>query len=143
MVHIAINQSEGTPIYLQLARQIKHLIATGRLAASDELPPVRVLAQQLVINPNTVVRAYRELEAAGLIYSRRGAGTYVAEGAVPYSEAECERILTERLDALIVEARNLGYPTGRLIELLRQRDRALDAEHEPATDQEDTRNAKS
>ncbi|HEO72705.1 MAG TPA: GntR family transcriptional regulator [Candidatus Hydrogenedentes bacterium] len=138
-MHIAINQAEGTPIYRQLARHIKHLIATKRLAPGDELPPVRTLAQQLVINPNTVVRAYRELETAGLIYTRRGAGTYIAEGAVPYSDAERERLLTQHIDALIVEARNLDYPFKRLIELLRERDRALNAEH----DQEDTRHGTS
>ena len=143
MLHIAINQGEGTPIYLQLARHIKQLIATGRLTPSDELPPVRVLAQQLVINPNTVVRAYRELEAAGLIYTRRGSGTYVADGAVPYSDAECERIVSERLDALVVESRNLGFTLDRVVDLLRERDRALQIEREPEVQEEDTHHGQS
>ena len=138
MLQISLNQSEGTPLYHQLLRQIKHLVATGRLAPGDELPPVRVLAQQLVINPNTVVRAYRELEAAGLVYSRQGSGTYVAEGAVPYSDAERERILSERLDMLVVESRNLGFTLERVIELLRQRDAALKVER-----QEDTQHGQS
>jgi GntR family transcriptional regulator len=125
MLQISINQSEGTPIYFQLVRQIKHLIATRRLSEGDELPAVRVLAQQLVINPNTVARAYRELEAAGLIYTRRGAGTYVAGGGSPYSDAECRRILSERADALIVESRNLGYSLAKVIELMKERDHAL------------------
>ena len=125
MLQISINQGDGTPIYFQLVRQIKHLIATGRLDPGDELPPVRVLAQQLVINPNTVVRAYRELESAGLIYTRRGSGTYVAEGRVPYSAEECRRMLSERLDALIVESRTLGYSLEQVMELLKARDREL------------------
>ncbi|HOZ50057.1 MAG TPA: GntR family transcriptional regulator [Candidatus Hydrogenedentes bacterium] len=128
MLQISISQSDGTPIYFQLLRQIKHLIAMGRLQPGDELPPVRVLAQQLVINPNTVVRAYRELEAAGLIYMRRGAGTYVSDGAVPYSDTECKRILSERVDALIVESRNLGYSMDQVADLLRERDNALGIE---------------
>lgn len=122
---ITINQSDGTPIYFQIVRHIKHLIATGRLGPGDELPTVRALAQQLVINPNTVVRAYRDLEAAGLIASRRGAGTRVADRPVPYSEDECRRILSERLDGVIVEARNLNIPLGVVVELLKERDRAL------------------
>ena len=125
MLQISINQGEGTPIYFQLVRQIKHLVATRRLTPGDELPPVRVLAQQLVINPNTVVRAYRELEAAGLVYTKRGSGTYVADGPAPYSDAERRRIISERLDALVVESRNLGFPLEEVAGLLRERDRAL------------------
>jgi GntR family transcriptional regulator len=113
-------------MYLQLVQQIKALIASGRLRADDELPPVRVLAQQLVLNPNTVVRAYRELETAGLVYKRRGAGTYVADGVTPFTDDECRRILAQRADALLVEGRNLGYDEKRLIELLRERGKILD-----------------
>ena len=124
---ISVNQSDGTPMYFQLVRQIKHLIATGRMGPGDELPSVRTLAQQLLVNPNTVVRAYRELESAGLIYTRRGAGCYVSERPVPYSDAECRRILSERIDALVAESRNLGFDLERVIELLRERDTALRA----------------
>lgn len=125
MLQITLNESEGTPLYFQLLRQIKHMIATGRLNPGDELPSVRALAQQLVVNPNTVVRAYRELEAAGLIGTRRGSGTFVAEGSVPYSDEECRRILSERLDTLIVESRNLGYSVEQVVRLLKERDAAL------------------
>ena len=125
VLFLTINQSDAVPIYLQIVRQVKHLIATGRLSPDDELPPVRVLAQQLIINPNTVARAYRELETAGLVYKRRGAGTYVSAGGTPYTDEECARILAERADALIVEGRNLGYDLERLVDLLRKRDAAL------------------
>lgn len=125
MLLLTINQSDGVPIYLQLVNQIKALIASKRLLPDDELPAVRVLAQQLVINPNTVVRAYRELETAGLIYKRRGAGTYVANGATPYTDEECRRILSHRADALLVEGRNLGFDDRQLIDLLRDRSKAL------------------
>jgi GntR family transcriptional regulator len=127
MLLLTINQSDGVPLYLQLVNQIKALIATGRLSPDDELPPVRVLAQQLVLNPNTVVRAYRELEMAGLIYKRRGAGTYVSAGATPYTDDECRKLLALRADALLVEARNLGYPIEQIIALLRERDAMLNS----------------
>lgn len=125
MLHLTISQGDGVPIYLQLVRQIKTLIATGRLKPDGELPPVRVLAQQLVLNPNTVVRAYRELELAGLIYKKRGAGTYVSSEVTPYTDAECRRILAERADALVVEGVNLGYDEDRLVALLRERHKTL------------------
>jgi GntR family transcriptional regulator len=83
MLHLSVNQSDGLPLYLQLIEQIKHLIATGRLHADAELPSVRALSEQLLVNPNTVVRAYRELETAGLIYKKRGAGTYVSAAKTP------------------------------------------------------------
>ena len=120
MLHFNLSQSDGVPLYLQLERQIKQFIATGRLTAEDELPPVRVLAQQLVVNPQTVVRAYRELEMAGLIYKRRGAGTYVSAQGTPYTEEECRRILSERANSLLVEARSLGFDLEKTIDLVRQ-----------------------
>jgi GntR family transcriptional regulator len=128
MLLLTINQGDGLPLYLQLVNQIKALIATGRLTPDEELPAVRVLAQQLVLNPNTVVRAYRELEMAGLIYKRRGAGTYVSAGVTPYTNDECRRILAQRADALLVEGRNLGYPVEHLIVLLRERSAMLKRE---------------
>lgn len=134
MLQITVNQGDGTPIYYQLLRQIKHMIATGRLATGDELPSVRVLAQQLVVNPNTVVRAYRELESAGLIFTRRGSGTFVSDGHTPYSSDECRRILSERLDTLIVESRNLGYSIEQVAQLLLDRDAELRHASEPGSE---------
>ena len=78
-VRIHISSSDGVPIYLQIVNQVKYLVASGRLAAGEELPPIRVLAERLVVNPNTVARAYRELEAAGVVEKRRTAGTFVSE----------------------------------------------------------------
>ncbi|MFA6240783.1 MAG: GntR family transcriptional regulator [Candidatus Hydrogenedentales bacterium] len=127
MLHLSVNQGDGLPLYLQLVQQIKHLVATGRLKPDSELPPVRTLAQQLVLNPNTVVRAYRELEVAGLIYKKRGAGTYVANGATPFTDDECRKILKQRTEALLVEGRHLGYGLEQLIELMRACDGALKA----------------
>ncbi len=130
MLHINLSQSDGVPLYLQLERQIKQLIATGRLTTEDELPPVRVLAQQLVVNPQTVVRAYRELEMAGLIYKRRGAGTYVSAEGTPYTEAECRRLLAERANSLLVEARNLGFDLEKTFALVRECSIELDRQKE-------------
>ena len=75
------NPSSGVPIYLQLMEQIKHAVETGALAPGDQLPGIRPLAEELVINPNTVAKAYRELEHEGVVELRHGAGAFVAGAA--------------------------------------------------------------
>jgi len=75
------NPSSGVPIYLQLIEQVKHAIDTGALRPGEQLPGIRPLAEELVINPNTVARAYRELEHDGVIELRHGAGAFVAQHA--------------------------------------------------------------
>ncbi len=75
------NPSSGVPIYLQLMEQVKHAIETGALTPGDQLPGIRPLAEQLVINPNTVAKAYRELEHEGVIELRQGAGAFVSAAA--------------------------------------------------------------
>lgn len=75
------NPSSGVPIYLQLMEQVKHAVETGALRPGEQLPGIRPLAEELVVNPNTVARAYRELEHEGVIELRQGAGAFVAEQA--------------------------------------------------------------
>src|SRR3954452_21592243 len=121
-MHLHISASDGVPIYQQIVQQIKNLVASGRLAPGDELPPIRVLAEQLVVNANTVARAYRELAAAGVLTNRRTAGTYVADGAPRLARAQCLGALAERVDVLLAEARLLNVGVEELVELIRQRD---------------------
>ncbi len=75
------NPSSGVPIYVQLMEQLKHSIETGALRPGEQLPGIRPLAEELVINPNTVAKAYRELEHEGVIELRHGAGAFVSENA--------------------------------------------------------------
>ena len=76
-----LNPSVGVPIYLQLMEQVKHAIETGALQPGDQLPGIRPLAEELVMNPNTVAKAYRELEHEGVIELRHGAGAFVSPNA--------------------------------------------------------------
>lgn len=120
-----LSQRDGVPIYLQIVNQVKYLIAAGQLAPHDELPPIRVLAENLTINPNTVARAYRDLEREGLIYKRKGAGTFVADGGSPLRVKERRRIIAERIDALLAEADQMDIDLETLIKTVRARHAAL------------------
>ena len=96
-----VRPDSGEPIYVQLVRQIKHAVATGALAHGDQLPSVRQLAGELVVNPNTVVRAYRELEHAGLLEGVPGRGWYVTYGKSKLRDEERRRRLQAFIDACI------------------------------------------
>jgi GntR family transcriptional regulator len=124
-MQLHISQSDGVPIYLQIVNQVKYLVASGRLKPGEELPPIRVLAKKLVVNPNTVARAYRELEVEGVVTTRRTAGTYVSDAGSPLARRERLRILAERADALLAEARQMNVSLEDVVELLRQRDEAM------------------
>jgi GntR family transcriptional regulator len=121
-VKLHISSHDGVPIYLQIVNQVKYLVASKRLEAGEELPPIRTLAEQLLVNPNTVARAYRELEQAGIVTKRRTAGTYVSDTTSPLARRERLKIINERIDALLAEARQMDVDTDTLIELIQQRD---------------------
>jgi GntR family transcriptional regulator len=87
-----------------------------------------VLAGQLVINPNTVARAYLELEQAGIVTKRHGTGTYVSEASSPLKRAERLKVLAARADALLAEARHLDVELDELVHLIRQRHRVMQTE---------------
>jgi GntR family transcriptional regulator len=124
-MQIHISSGDGVPIYLQIVNQVKYLVASGRLAPGEELPPIRVLAAQLIINPNTVARAYRELEGLGIVEKRRTTGTYVSATGSPLARRQRVKILTERIDALLAEARQMDIDTEEVVELIRQRDEIM------------------
>ena len=124
-MQIHISPNDGTPIYLQIVNQVKYLVASGRLAAGEELPAIRVLAERLIVNPNTVARAYRELESAGIVEKRRTAGTYVSDQGSPLARRERVKILTERIDALLAEAQHLDVALEEIIKLVQQRHAAM------------------
>jgi GntR family transcriptional regulator len=124
-MQLHISPSDGVPIYQQIVNQLKYLAASGRLQAGEQLPAVRKLAEQLLVNPNTVARAYRELESDGVVTSRRGAGVFVAAGVSPLAKREQNKILYERLDMLLAEARQMNVDLETLVKLLRQRNRQM------------------
>ncbi len=124
-MHIHLDTGDGrVPIYQQIAQQVKYLVASGRLLPGEELPPIRVLAERLVINPNTVARAYRELERAGVVNKRSTTGTFVSAAPAAAARGEGLAVLEARADDLLGEARRLGVGLDEVCELLRERQRA-------------------
>ena len=117
---IRVSPQSNAPIYAQIVEQVKQLVASGRLAPGDELPTIRALAQRLLINPNTVARAYRELEVEGLVTSRVGQGTTVASGVSPLSVEARTRLMQEHVATLVTHARHLGFGIDDLCALVRQ-----------------------
>jgi GntR family transcriptional regulator len=126
-VDITINLTDGVPIYRQIVNQVKYLVASGLVRPGEELPPIRTLALQLKVTPNTIVKAYGELEIAGVVHKRRGSGTFVSEGR-PQQVAlrERRRLIEQRIDGLLAEAHQLNFTADELVRMVRERKAAMD-----------------
>jgi GntR family transcriptional regulator len=118
---IQITPGSSEPVYIQVAEQISETIAKGQLTSGDKLPAVRKLAAELVINPNTVARAYSRLEQAGLVTTKTGSGTFVADPKLRRADAADINMLTERMDTLITRGLNLGLAAQELTEIFKAR----------------------
>ena len=99
-----IDNASDRPVYLQIIDQVKRDIALGRLGKEERLPTVRQLAQQLAINPNTIGKAYRQLEQEGIIVTRAGAGAFVAGLDSLLSRAVRRKLICDEIDRIVVEA---------------------------------------
>jgi len=113
-----INTSSGFPVYLQIEGQVKQAIAAGALPQGHALPSVRRLAAQLRINPNTVAKAYQNLEREGVIRTVPGGGTYVAENSPGLLKSEKLRRLRPVAQQLAVESFQLRLPHGDVVKLV-------------------------
>jgi GntR family transcriptional regulator len=123
---ISINLTDGVSIYRQIVNQVKYLVASGLLQPGEELPPIRTLALQLKVTPNTIVKAYGELESSGVIHKRQGSGTFVSEGRPPQvALRERRRVLEQRIDALLAEAHQLNFSTDEILRMVRERRAAM------------------
>jgi GntR family transcriptional regulator len=122
---ISINLTDGVPIYRQIVNQVKYLIASALLQPGEELPPIRTLALQLKVTPNTIVKAYDELEKAGVVHKLRGSGTYVSEARSLLATRERRRLIEQRIDALLAEAHQLNFTADDVLRILRERRAAM------------------
>jgi GntR family transcriptional regulator len=120
-VGLRIDTKSGVPFYRQIVEQVKFGIARGSLQPGDQLPTVRQLAVDLSINPNTVLRAYRELEIEGVIDTHQGSGTFVGNRKPRIDELERQRMLDQILTELLARASGYGFTLNEVLEGLRQR----------------------
>jgi len=118
MTNLSINTGSNTPIYKQITEQVRMAVASGRLAVDDQLPSIRALAEQLVINPNTVARAYADLAREGLIESRTGRGVFVTRKRKMFTREEGWRRLEPLMNAMIGEAMVLDFTPQEVEEAL-------------------------
>jgi GntR family transcriptional regulator len=118
---IAINTGSATPIYRQISDQVRLGVATGRLAVGYQLPSVRALAEELVVNPNTVARAYTDLAREGLIESRAGRGVFVTRKRKMFTREEGRRRLGPLMEGLIGEAMVMDFTREELREAFEER----------------------
>jgi GntR family transcriptional regulator len=109
----------GMPVYRQIMDQVRGGVASGALSAGDQLPTVRQLAVDLAINPNTVVRAYRELELGGLLETHQGTGTFISTQKMKHSDAHRERQLEQIVADSVARAGAAGFTLDELIDEMR------------------------
>lgn len=104
MLYLHIDPHSGLPVYRQMIDQIKYYIAAGTLKIGEQLPSVRELAQQLSVNPTTVVKAYAELEHENVIEIHHGKGAFVSENRTPFADFEKEKVIRRLARQLVVES---------------------------------------
>jgi len=121
MFEIRVSPGGSRPIYRQIMDQVRQAVATGELAVGDALPSVRQLAQELVLNHNTVAKAYAELVREGVLESRHGRGVFVAKRRRVYSPGETKRRLDQALNVFLSEALTLNYAPQQIEEAVATR----------------------
>lgn len=112
---VQVNPKSATPLYEQVVEQIKEMIAKGILEEGEQLPSVRELASQIILNPNTVSKAYKELERSGVIVTVRGKGTFVAEAKDWFIDPREQERMKEQLKRLVIEATYVGVSKEMMI----------------------------
>jgi GntR family transcriptional regulator len=115
-----LDAHSGVPVYRQLIDQVQAAIASGTLAIGIQLPTVRQVAVDLAINPNTVSRAYREMEIRGLLDTQQGTGTFISDRKVEYSKDDRERILAQLVGEFVSRAGAAGFTLKQLMKALRE-----------------------
>jgi len=116
-----IDANSRTPIYRQLTTQVREGVARGKLSAGEKLPSVRELSRTLIVNPNTIAKAYSELERAGIVVTRAGVGAFVAEPNTGLTKKVRKERIAVMLDELLTEAVHLGLTPEEIIAMTKDR----------------------
>jgi GntR family transcriptional regulator len=116
-----VSTTDREPIYRQVAEQIREAVARGRLAPGERLPSVRELSKTLVVNPNTIARAYTDLERDGVLNTRPGLGVFVATPGSDLTKTARRKRLVERIDGMLTEAVHLDFTRTETRDLIEER----------------------
>jgi GntR family transcriptional regulator len=119
-LEFSLDEKSGIPYYKQIILQVEMAIADGRLSKGSQLPTVRSLAVELSINPNTVARAYSEMEIREIVYTQQGSGTFISEKEITIDAIERERILTEITRSYITKASSYGITLEEIIRHIKE-----------------------
>lgn len=114
----SVDINSSLAVYVQIENHIQFAIASGRLQPGDQLPSVRELSERLDVNPNTVAKAYRDLEVMGLLYTRRGMGVFVNKGIESKCREDCHRRIIGRLHEVVAEAKAAGMTDKQIDEVV-------------------------
>ncbi|MDR1575620.1 MAG: GntR family transcriptional regulator [Treponema sp.] len=117
-ISFSLEPENGVPIYRQIIQQIEYAILSGRMRPGDRLPTIRALAVELKTNPNTIAKAYGELEILGILATQVGSGTYISDKKPAPEDDSLERKIREVLGRFIQEMRNLGVEKQELVKML-------------------------
>lgn len=129
-IEFSLDPKSGVPFYKQVILQIEMAIADGRVTNGDQLPTVRSLAVDLSINPNTVGRAYNELEIRGIVNTQQGTGTFISGKKIEMDEVKREKVLSEISRSFISKAGSYGFTLKEIIKYLQTLDRAYEEKGE-------------
>jgi GntR family transcriptional regulator len=117
-ISFSLEPENGVPIYRQIIQQIEYAILSGRMRPGDRLPTIRALAVELKINPNTIAKAYGEMEIRGILATQVGSGTYISDKKPAPEDGSLNRKIREVLGRFIQEMRNLGVEKQELVNML-------------------------
>ena len=117
-IHFSLDMSDGAPIYRQIIRQIEYAILSGRLNSGDKLPTIRSLAVELKTNPNTIAKAYGELEIRGILATQVGSGTFISDKKPDPLDVSLDQKIREMIGHFIREMQNLGVEKKELAALI-------------------------
>lgn len=124
----SIDIHSSVAVYVQIENHIQFAIASGKLKATDQLPSVRELSERLGVNPNTVAKAYRDLEVMGLLYTRRGMGVFINKGIESKCREDCRRRIITRLHEVVAESKASGMNKKDIIEVI---DKSMSTDSSP------------
>jgi GntR family transcriptional regulator len=117
-LEFTLDPKSGVPYYRQIILQVEMAVASGRFITGDQLPTVRSLAVDLKVNPNTVARAYSEMEIRGIVNTQQGTGTFISDKKIELSEVERERVLSEIARSIITKANSYGFSIEEILDYL-------------------------